>query len=129
MFKSLDQSIFDDSTGLKLLEYLTQDGKRNAGPRGRKALFQKQISEATLDDFTVRNINIPETTPIVLRNKPLTRNQHSQDSTISVNKSSFVSLALSTFNECGVIHHSISETELCKYACSRHHSEYALSGV
>lgn len=92
MFKSLDTGIFDDSTGLRLLEYLTKDerprAQPGAPPRSRKALFTKAQSENTVDEFTVRQIpDAAETT--VLRNRPLTRNTQ-LDQDMSQRSSTFV---------------------------------------
>lgn len=64
MFKSIDTSVLDDSTGLKLLNYLARNednanGRR--GPRSRKELFRLKSSEGiAADDFSIRQLKEKE---------------------------------------------------------------------
>ena len=56
MFKSLDKSPFEDSTGLKFIEYLKNkvDGDQEK-LRSRKRLFRVEAADTT-DEFSIRKI-------------------------------------------------------------------------
>lgn len=68
MFNDLDKSPFDDSTGLKFVEYLTRKADANQRvPRSRKQLFRLAEVDATADEFSIRNIVEKENTAVETR--------------------------------------------------------------
>lgn len=62
MFNNLDTSVLDDSTGLKLLNYLTRGDDKERLPRTRNRLFRLQATESSVDDFSIRQVKGKENT-------------------------------------------------------------------
>lgn len=62
MFQNIDTSVLDETTGLKLLNYLARnDDNGRRGPRSRKELFRLKSTDAmSAEDFSIRQLKEKE---------------------------------------------------------------------